>query len=182
MNKSILVFAVLTLSAAASAAQFKSESLAALRLMDGAAPDQASAPAASPKPAGRAKTFSALPRMIDCTGLDKESLRFYTRLEGYAPADLPAAGKTPANLWNGNAKADETAARLNDYRGAWATQKEFTYSVTSCDTTDYLFTFDLASMARTDSAQNIRKIKGHVKVETRGIVDDDKDLDCSATY
>jgi len=176
--KNIFVLAVLLCwASSASALTFESGTFSLLRAVDGA-------PEALPPvpPAASAPAAPIFPKLIDCAGMG-EPLRFYVRLESFKTWEsLPEAGHTPVSVWNGRAMKDETAAQLNDYRGATVTRAVYTYSIWSCDTQDYTFTFDTKSLARQSSSEKERRVTGHVVVETRGHTDDDRDLSCTAHY
>ncbi len=184
--KNIFLLAVLiSWVSSASALSFQSGTFSALRAVDGAPDAQPAAPAVAGKAtqAGAATPVAPIfPKLIDCTGMG-EPLRFYMRLESFSTWDsLPEAGHTPVSVWNGRAMKDETAAQLNDYRGATVTRAVYTYTLWSCDTTDFTFTFDTKSLARQSAAEKERPVTSHVVVETRGHTDDERDLSCTARY
>ena len=111
-------------------------------------------------------------RTIDCAKPPKESeiyggLRFYTRLDANRPI-------TP--------QSDDTAAKLNDNRHAYFQGGQFHYDAWSCDTQDYYFTFDAESLLKTSPSDKTRAVKGHARVETRGQLDWEGDLDCVANF
>ncbi|MFI5349013.1 MAG: hypothetical protein ACHQ2Z_05690 [Elusimicrobiota bacterium] len=110
-------------------------------------------------------------RTIDCAKPPKESglsaLRFYTGV-GVAPSS--------------KVQADDTAAQLNDYRRAYFADAKFHYDAWSCDTQDYRFTFDTASLLLPAPSDKSWPVKGHARIETRGGVDWEGDLDCVANF
>jgi hypothetical protein len=181
MKNIFLLAVMISLASSASALTFKSGTFSALRAMDGTPDAQPAAPAVAGK-VTQAPVSPIFPKIIDCTGMG-EPLRFYMRLDTFTTWEsLPEAGHTPVSVWNGRAMKDETAAQLNDYRGATVTRSVYTYSIWSCDTQDYTFTFDTKSLARQSAAEKERPVTGHVVVETRGHTDDDRDLSCTARY
>lgn len=96
-----------------------------------------------------------------------DGLRFYTRLDGAKSSKVPA---------------DETAAGLDDYRRSYLDGGKFHYDAWSCDTQDYWFTFDAQGLLKTTAGEKERPIRGHARVETRGQVDWEGDLDCRAVF
>ncbi|HEX4047122.1 MAG TPA: hypothetical protein VH309_04785, partial [Elusimicrobiota bacterium] len=96
-----------------------------------------------------------------------DGLRFYT-----AP-DADSASKLPA---------DDTAAQLNDYRASYFKDGKFHYDAWSCDTQDYWFSFDAESLLKTSPNETSRSVKGRARIETRGQVDWEGDLDCVANF
>jgi hypothetical protein len=111
-------------------------------------------------------------RTIFCAKAPKESglpdgLRFYTGLDAHPPVKVPR---------------DETAAKLNDYLGSSLKDGKFHYDAWSCDTQDYWFTFDAESLLKMGPNDKTRTVKGHVRIETRGQVDWEGDLDCVANF
>jgi len=111
-------------------------------------------------------------RTIDCAKPPKdarlgESLRFYTGLDAHPPAKI---------------QADDTAAQLDDYRSTYIKDGKFHYDAWSCDTQDYWFTFDAESLLKTSPSDKTRPVKGRVRIETRGQLDWEGDLDCVANF
>ena len=109
-------------------------------------------------------------KSIVCANPPKESylpadLKFYTHLDGKPVSKLPV---------------DDTASRLNDYRGSGVRDGKWHYDAWSCDTQDYWFEFRMSDLVRGSKTETSRAIKGHVKVETRGRTDIEGDLDCVA--
>ncbi|MBI3565804.1 MAG: hypothetical protein HY079_11450 [Elusimicrobia bacterium] len=96
-----------------------------------------------------------------------KDLKFYTHLDGKPVTKLPV---------------DDTASRLNDYRGAGVRDGKWHYDAWSCDTTDYWFEFRMSDLVRGSNTETSRAIKGRVKVETRGQTDFEGDLDCVAYW
>jgi hypothetical protein len=111
-------------------------------------------------------------RTIDCAKSPEKSeflgnLRFYTGLD----ASRPVAPQS-----------DDTAAKLNDYRRAYFQDGQFHYDAWSCDTQDYSFTFDAETLLKTSPNEKSRPVKGHARVETRGQLDWEGELDCVANF
>jgi hypothetical protein len=111
-------------------------------------------------------------RTILCAKPPKESglpegLRFYTGL----PANRPISPDS-----------DDTAAKLNDNRQAYFKDGKFHYDAWSCDTQDYYFSFDAESLSRTGPNDKSRPVKGHARIETRGELDWEGDMDCVANF
>lgn len=111
-------------------------------------------------------------RTITCAHPPKESglpdgLRFYTGLDDHPPRTAPK---------------DDTAAGLNDYRRAYLQGGKFHYDAWSCDTQDYWFAFDAESLLKTTPRDADKPVKGRVRIETRGQVDWEGDLDCVANW
>lgn len=109
-------------------------------------------------------------RTIDCSAPKDAGLgdlRFYTYLDKKAPSK-------PAS--------DDTASGLNDYKGSSLRDGKWHYDAWSCDTQDYYFTFDESAILKATPGETSRKIKGHARVETRGQVDWEGDLDCTANW
>lgn len=185
MKNTFLLAVLVCWASTASALTFQSGTFSLLRAVEGAPDALPAAPAVADKvtqTAAAAPPATIFPKFVDCTGMG-EPLRFYIRLESFTTWDsLPEAGHTPVSVWDGRAKKDETAAQLNDYRGATVTRAAYTYSIWSCDTQDYTFTFDTKSLARQSADEKERPVTGHVVVETRGHTDDDRDLSCTAHY
>jgi hypothetical protein len=114
----------------------------------------------------------ALARTIDCPTPPKDArlgdgLRFYT---GF--------GEHPAT----KIQPDDTAARLDDYRRSYIEGATYHYDAWSCDTQDYYFTFDAAGLQKASPSDKTRPVKGHARIETRGQVDWEGDLDCVANF
>jgi hypothetical protein len=134
---------------------------------------RASQPAKTPERAFVAQGApTSYARTIDCAKPPEKSeiwsaLRFYTRLDANRPI-------TP--------QSDDTAAKLNDNRHAYFQGGRFHYDAWSCDTQDYYFTFDAESLLKTSPTDKTRAVKGHARVETRGILDWEGDLDCVANF
>ena len=109
-------------------------------------------------------------RVIVCASTPKESglgsLSFFTGLD-------PKAKRT---------SGDDTASALDDYRRAYLQDGKFHYDAWSCDTQDYWFTFDAESLLKTSPQATSRAVKGHARIETRGQVDWEGDLDCVANW
>jgi hypothetical protein len=95
-----------------------------------------------------------------------EGLRFYTALDGRSTKP----------------HRDDTASQLNDYRGSYLKDGKFHYDVWSCDTQDYWFTFDAESLLKTSPSDKHRPVKGHARIETRGHLDWEGELDCVANF
>lgn len=95
------------------------------------------------------------------------SLKFYTHLDGRRYVRRPV---------------DDTASGLNDYTGSGLQDGKWRFNATSCDTQDYWFSFDAASLLKATAGETSRAIKGHARVETRGRVDWEGDLDCVANW
>ena len=120
-----------------------------------------------------------LPTKIECPGANRiyrgfpEMLRFYTRLSRISAADsLPQAGQE-VSLWRGgkaSAPSDETAAQLESYVNIFASRTTLHYSVTSCDTEDFYFTFPMQELI---AGENVREkeITASVLTEIRGEVE-----------
>ena len=115
-----------------------------------------------------------------------EFLRFYTRLDGVRSLEaLPADETAALEVWDGESpRADESAARVgdDDHRAASVTRKSFRYSLWTCDTTDYWFSFETTSLARRSAEEVSRPVKGHLIVETRSEKDWEGDLSCTAFF
>jgi hypothetical protein len=77
---------------------------------------------------------------------------------------------------------DDTASRLDDYLRSYVQDGKFHYDAWSCDTQDYWFTFDVESLLKTTPKETSRAVKGHARIETRGQVDWEGDLDCVANF
>lgn len=171
MNRNPLVLAaLLSLFAVSARAQLVEQALAAVKTQAQAA----------------LKNDAVFPKLIVCggpsvkaAGLDGEQ-RFYTRLETLKASDVPASGSR--SVWDGrHPLTDETAAGLNDYRGASIDAKAFRYTAMSCDTQDYEFTFPTAQLRR-KGLEDSRPVTGHLLSSTRGRTDFDGDLECTAFY
>ena len=111
-------------------------------------------------------------RTIFCATAPKDSglpngLRFYTGLDANPP-------KTT--------QADDTASGLDDYRSSYVSQGKYHYDTWSCDTQDYWFTFDAESLLKTTPKDASHPVKGHVRIETRGQLDWEGDLNCVANF
>ena len=114
---------------------------------------------------------TAYARTIRCAHPPKESgledgLTFFT---GFDPKAKRTAG-------------DDTASALDDYRNSYLKDGKFHYDAWSCDTQDYSFTFDGESLLKTEPNEASRPVKGHARIETRGQVDWEGDLDCVAIF
>lgn len=109
-------------------------------------------------------------RTIVCAHPPKDSglsaLSFFTGLD-------PKAKRT---------RGDDTASALDDYRRAYLDGGKFHYDAWSCDTQDYWFTFDAESLLKATAGEKSRSISGHARIETRGQVDWEGDLDCVANW
>lgn len=79
-------------------------------------------------------------------------------------------------------KGDDTASALDDYRRAYLDGGKFHYDAWSCDTQDYYFTFDAESLLKATAGEKSRSIKGRGRIETRGQVDWEGELDCVANW
>lgn len=115
---------------------------------------------------------TSLAKTIDCAKPPEKSeiwgsLRFYTRLDANRPITRDS---------------DDTAAKLNDNRRAYFQDGQFHYDAWSCDTQDYYFTFDAETLLKTSPNQKSRVVKGHARVETRGQLDWEGELDCVANF
>jgi hypothetical protein len=108
---------------------------------------------------------------ILCAKPPKESelgdLRFYTGLAANPSKKSPT---------------DNTAAGLDEYRSSYVRDGKWHYDAWSCDTQDYWFTFDAESLLKATAGEKSRSIKGHARIETRGQVDWEGDLDCVASW
>jgi len=100
-------------------------------------------------------------------------------LDAQASAGAPTAENVPADA----AVKAAPVADLGGYHFAALGQKQFRYNVWDCDTQDYFFTFPTEQLAKAaDSKETGRKITGRVRIETRGIVDFEGDIACTASY
>jgi hypothetical protein len=168
----LAVLAVAALGVCASAQSFESAVADASASAARAAKAVRAAASAAKAPAFAAQGApTGYAVRIDCANPPKASglppsLRFYTRLDGNAS----------------RVRTDETAAGLDDYRRSYLRGREFHYDAWSCDTQDYWFTFDAQSLMRTTAGEASRAVKGHARIETRGEVDWEGDLDCVATF
>lgn len=95
------------------------------------------------------------------------NLKFYTHLDGKPVSKLPV---------------DDTASQLNDYRSSGFQNGKWYFSATSCDTQDYFFDFDLKDLTEAPKSGASKPVKGHARVETRGQVDFEGDIDCVANF
>lgn len=125
------------------------------------------------------------PKTIVCDGGNalQGSYKFYPRLDSIKTlGDLDET--KPTNLaWGFTPEKDETAADLDDGHAISATRSQLHYDMVSCDTQDYFFTFQIPQLAKAASSQEAtRKITGHVRIETRGHVDADANISCTANY
>lgn len=132
------------------------------------------------------KNDASYPKVIACGGADTKAagfgdeLRFYTRLERLTPKDIPTSGSL--RVWGGEkVRSDETAASLADYHSAWVDATSFHYDGMSCDTQDYWFTASMKDLLR-QGKEDMRPVKLHVRQETRGRLDFEGDLSCTAFY
>jgi len=107
-------------------------------------------------------------------------LKIYTSL-GFV-AGLPAAadGTRPFGAIPGKPEADET--RLNDYGGVSVRDGVFHYDAWSCDTQDYYLSANVKDLVRVGSGPGSTPIVLHEHVETRGTVDADVDVSCTANW
>lgn len=159
--------------AAASAQTFEEQvgAVSAVLARGTAAARQAAAAAAPAFAAqGAPKQYAGT---IVCDNAPKASglpsrLKFYTRLDGRRYVKKPG---------------DDTASGLNDYLasglrsdGLWH------FDAWSCDTQDYWFTFDASALLKATAGETSRAVKGHARVETRGQLDWEGDLDCVAYW
>ncbi|MFI5346629.1 MAG: hypothetical protein ACHQ51_09675 [Elusimicrobiota bacterium] len=173
MNRTPLLAAVFLLCAlSASAQSFEQQ-------VGDASAAAAGGIAAVRKAAASAPSFSAqgaptqYAKSIVCfdppqaSSLPKD-LKFYTHLDGKPVSKLPV---------------DDTASRLNDYRGSGLQNDgKWHYDAWSCDTQDYWFTFDAQSLLKATAGETRRDVKGHARVETRGQIDWEGDLVCVANW
>jgi hypothetical protein len=95
------------------------------------------------------------------------TLKFYTHLDGKLMSKLPV---------------DDTASQLNDYRSAGIREGKWHFDAWSCDTQDYYFSFSMGDLVRASRSETSRAVKGHARVETRGQVDFEGDIDCVANF
>jgi hypothetical protein len=122
-------------------------------------------------------------RSISCPGT-KESpigkVKIYTSL-GFIAGQAPAAdGTRPFGAVAGKPEADET--RLNDYVGVSVRDGVFQYDATSCDTQDYYLSASVKDLVRLGSGPSSTPVVLHAHVETRGTVDADVDVACTANW
>ncbi|MDE2511753.1 MAG: hypothetical protein KGL74_11585, partial [Elusimicrobia bacterium] len=95
-------------------------------------------------------------------------LKFYTHLDGRRYVKQPS---------------DDTASGLNDYLGSGLRSDGlWHFDAWSCDTQDYWFTFDAVSLLKATAGETSRAVKGRARIETRGQVDWEGDLDCVANW
>jgi len=120
--------------------------------------------AAQGAPQEYAKTIACAPPKD--SGLPAD-LKFYTRLDGKPVKKIPA---------------DDTASKLDDYRGSGIRDGKWHFDAWSCDTQDYYFTFDAQSLLKATAGEKSRAVKGHARLETRGQVDWEGDIDCVASF
>lgn len=127
--------------------------------------------------------------VIACGQPEKKSglpagLRFYTRLEAIASvSQLPVDDKHAVGvMWQSDPKADETAAKLDDYRSSRVSQEAFRYDTWSCDTEDFYFAFPTQGLLRQSPGQMSRPIKARVLIETRGDTEYTGEIDCTAFF
>jgi hypothetical protein len=71
---------------------------------------------------------------------------------------------------------------LNDYRSYYVRDARMHFDAWSCDTQDYSFDFAVADVKREQAGQKSRPVKVHARQETRGTVDFDGQLDCTAYF
>jgi hypothetical protein len=113
-----------------------------------------------------------------------ENMRLYTRLAGMGPREsLPVEEKdsVPPNYKVKTPKG-EPGAELDEILGEGVTRSKLSYVEYSCDTQDYVITFDMDGLVRSTPQKQSGTVKGHAHVETRGYVDFDGDLTCTAYW
>jgi hypothetical protein len=129
---------------------------------------------------------AAYAKRIECSHIPEaaemgDSLRVYTRLDGVGPREsLPEEGKGAARVSSKASPKDET--RLDDYGSQSVTREKLHVDAWSCDTQDYFMTFDLDGLVRSSQKTTSQPVKGHARVETRGQVDFEGDLSCTAFW
>lgn len=109
-----------------------------------------------------------------------EGFKLYTRLGSFASVDALPAGAKELSLPYGGPGKDETG--FNDYWSASVGRDTFRYSSWSCDTQDYYFTIATKSLARASADVKSAPVTVHARVETRGSVDFEGDLACTANW
>jgi len=120
-------------------------------------------------------------RIPEAAGL-RNGIRFYTFLEGVGPLDfLPEEGNGAKTIsLPRDVPKDE--ARLNDYNAQSATRTKLHIDAWSCDTQDYFLAFDMDGLVRDSQRVQSRPVRAHVHVETRGSVDFDGNIACTAFW
>jgi hypothetical protein len=136
--------------------------------------------------AASAQTFeqrvSEVNQVFAAQGAPKEYAKSIFCAQPPKDSGLPAGLRFYTRHDSKKAPKDETAAGLNDYRRAYFDAAEFHFDAWSCDTQDYWFTFNAQSLLKTTAGEKSKAVKGHVRVETRGQVDWEGDLDCTASF
>jgi hypothetical protein len=134
-----------------------------------------------------AKADDAYAKSVVCDGIPNDAemgsrVKFYTGLNGVGPREnLPEEGKGSAAV-HADSKAPTDETRLDDYASQSVTRSKLHVDQWSCDTQDYFLTFDMDGLVRSSQKTQSQPVKGHARVETRGQVDFDGDLSCTAYW